>query len=68
MAQLQALLKIVADVDGEGKVQALGKAIGRLGDTAGRVSGGLRGMVGAAGGLSGALGALAPAVTGVDVS
>lgn len=68
MAQLQALLKIVADVDGEGKVQALGKTIGRLGDTAGRVSGGLRGMVGAAGGLSGALGALAPAVTGVGLA
>lgn len=68
MAQLQALLKIVADVDGEGKVQALGKTIGQLGDTAGRVSGGLRGMVGAAGGLSGALGALAPAVTGVGLA
>lgn len=68
MAQLQALLKIVADVDGEGKVQSLGKTIGRLGETAGRVSGGLRGMVGAAGGLSGALGALAPAVTGVGLA
>lgn len=68
MAQLQALLKIVADVVGEGKVQALGQTIGRLGDTAGRVSGGLRGMVGAAGGLSGALGALAPAVTGVGLA
>lgn len=67
MAQLQALLKIVADVAGEGKVQALGQTIGRLGDTAGRVSGGLRGMVGAAGGLSGALGALAPVVTGVGL-
>lgn len=67
MAQLQALLKIVADVVGEGKVQALGRTIGGLGDTANRVSGGLRGMVGAAGGLSGALGALAPVVTGVGL-
>lgn len=68
MAQLQALLKIVADVVGEEKVQALGRTIGRMGDTATRVSGGLRGMVGAAGGLSGALGALAPAVTGVGLA
>lgn len=68
MAQLQALLKIVADVVGEEKVERLSRSIGRMGDTAGRVSGGLKGMLGAAGGLSGALGALAPAVTGVGLA
>lgn len=68
MAQLQALLKIVADVVGEEKVEQLSRTMGRMGDTAGRVSGGLKGMLGAAGGLSGALGALAPAVTGVGLA
>jgi hypothetical protein len=63
MAQMQALLKIKADVEGEGKVNALGRAIGGLSGTAGKVSGGLRGLAGAAGGLGGALGALVPAAS-----
>ena len=68
MAQLQALLKIVADVVGTDRVQALGKTLGGLGDTAGRVSGGMGALLGRAGALSGALGALAPAVTGVGLA
>jgi hypothetical protein len=67
MAQMQALLKIKADVEGEGKVNALGRAIGGLSSTAGRVSGGLKGLAGAAGGLGGALGALVPLATGAGL-
>ena len=63
MATMEALLKIRADVQGEGKVNALGRAIGGLSNTAGRVSGGLRGLAQSAGGLSGALGALVPVVS-----
>ena len=40
MAVMQALLKIKADVEGEGAVNALGRAIGGLSSTAGKVSGG----------------------------
>ena len=64
---MQALLKIKADVEGEGKVNALGRAIGGLGSTAGKVSGGLKGLAGAAGGLGGALGALVPLATGAGL-
>ena len=65
---MQALLKIKADVDGEGKVNALGRAIGGLSSTAGKVSGGLKGLAGAAGGLSGALGSLVPLATGAGLA
>ena len=68
MAQMQALLKIKADVEGEGKINALGRAIGGLSSTAGRVSGGLKGLAGAAGGLSGALGSLVPLATGAGLA
>jgi hypothetical protein len=68
MALMQALLKIKADVEGEGKVNALGRAIGGLSSTAGRVSGGLKGLAGAAGGLSGALGSLVPLATGAGLA
>ena len=68
MAQMQALLKIKADVEGEGKINALGRAIGGLSSTAGKVSGGLRGLAGAAGGLSGALGSLVPLATGAGLA
>ena len=68
MAQMQALLKIKADVEGSGAVQALGRAIGGLSSTAGRVSGGLKGLAGAAGGLSGALGSLVPLATGAGLA
>lgn len=68
MAQMQALLKIKADVRGEGKVNALGRAIGGLSGTAGKVSGGLKGLAGAAGGLSGALGSLVPLATGAGLA
>ena len=68
MAQMQALLKIKADVEGEGAVNALGRAIGGLSSTAGKVSGGLKGLAGAAGGLSGALGSLVPLATGAGLA
>ena len=54
MAQMQALLKIRADVEGEGKINALGRAIGGLSGTAGR--------------LSGALGSLVPLATGAGLA
>jgi len=60
MAQMQALLKIKADVEGEGKINALGRAIGGLSSTAGKVSGGLRG-------LSGALGSMASLAAGAGL-
>jgi hypothetical protein len=63
MAQMQALLKIKADVQGSGAVDALGRSIGGLGSAAGKVSGGIKGLAGAAGGLGGALGALVPAAS-----
>ena len=68
MAQMQALLKIKADVEGEGKVNALGRSLGGLTSTASRVSGGLKGLAGAAGGLSGALGSLVPLATGAGLA
>jgi hypothetical protein len=67
MALMEALLKIRADVQGEGKIGALGNALGGLNNTAAKVSGGLKGVLGSVGGLSGALGALAPAVGGVGL-
>jgi hypothetical protein len=67
MAAMEALLKIKADVQGEGAVNSLGRAIGGLSGTASKVSGGLKGMAGAAGGLGGALGALVPLATGAGL-
>jgi len=63
MAQMQALLKIKADVTGEGAVQGLATKLGGLGSAASKVGGGLKGLAGAAGGLGGALGALVPAAS-----
>ena len=68
MAQMQALLKIKADVEGEGKINALGRSLGGLTSTAGRVSGGLRGMAGAAGGLTGAMGSLVPLLSAAGLA
>ena len=68
MAQMQALLKIKADVEGEKKINSLGRAIGGLSSTAGRVSGGLKGLAGSAGVLGGVLGSLIPLVTGAGLA
>lgn len=68
MAMMEALLKIKADVQGEGQVNALGRAIGGVGTTAARVSGSLKGMASSAGGLSSVLGTLAPVVSGVGLA
>lgn len=67
MAQLDALLKIRANVEGEGAIGKLSQSLGSLGTTAGRVTGGMKGMLAAAGGLSGALGSLVPMVSGVGL-
>lgn len=68
MALMEALLKIKADVQGEGQVNALGRAIGGVGSTAAKVSGSLKGMASSAGGLSSVLGTLAPVVSGVGLA
>lgn len=60
MALMEALLKIKADVQGEGQVNALGRAIGGVGATASKVTGALRGMASGAGTLAGAMGTLTP--------
>jgi hypothetical protein len=68
MAQMQALLKIKADVEGSGAVQALGRSINGLGSAASRVSGGLKGMAGAAGGLAGSMGSLVPLLSAAGLA
>jgi hypothetical protein len=60
MALMDALLKIKAKVEGSGAVDALGRAIGGLSSTAGRVSGSLKG-------LSGALGSMASLAAGAGL-
>jgi hypothetical protein len=64
---MEALLKIRADVQGEGKIGALGKALGGLNDTAKKVSGGLKGALSGLGGIGGVFGALAGAATGAGL-
>jgi hypothetical protein len=62
MAVMQALLQIKAFVSGEGKVSALGRAIGGIQNQAKAATSGLQGMTKAAsmGGLAGAMNVLAP--------
>ena len=57
---MDALLKIRAQVDGANKIVELNRGLTSVGTTAKGVTGAMRGLTGAAGGLSGALGALAP--------
>lgn len=67
MAAMEALLKIRANVEGEGAIGKLSQSLGSLSTTAGKVTGGMKGMLAAAGGLSGALGSLVPVVSGVGL-
>jgi len=57
---MNAALKIRADVDGQNKIVALNRGLNSLETTAKGVTGAMRGLTGASAGLSGALGALAP--------
>ena len=57
---MNAMLKIRADVDGQNKIVALNRGLQGLGTTAAGVTGAMRGLTGASAGLSGALGTLAP--------
>jgi hypothetical protein len=57
---MNAMLKIRADVDGQNKIVALNRGLTSLGTTAAGVTGAMRGLTGASAGLSGALGTLAP--------
>lgn len=68
MAQLNALLKIRADVDGEGRIAGLSRALGGLNSAAATASKGLRGMVSSMGGLSGMLSSLVPFGVGAGLT
>ena len=57
---MNAALKIRADVDGQNKIVALNRGLTSLETTAKGVTGAMRGLTGASAGLSGALGTLAP--------
>jgi hypothetical protein len=57
---MDALLKIRAQVDGANKIVELNRGLTSVGTTAKGVTGAMRGLTGASAGLSGALGALAP--------
>jgi hypothetical protein len=57
---MDALLRIKADVQGANKIVELNRGLMAMEGTAKGASAAMRGMAGAAGGLSGALGALAP--------
>ncbi len=57
---MNAALKIRADVDGGNKIVALNRGLTSLETSAKGVSGAMRGLTGASAGLSGALGTLAP--------
>jgi len=68
MAQLNALLKIRADVDGEGRIAGLSRALGGLNSAAATASKGLRGMASSMGGLSGMLSSLVPFGVGAGLT
>ena len=57
---MNAALKIRADVDGGNKIVALNRGLTSLETSAKGVTGAMRGLTGASAGLSGALGTLAP--------
>jgi hypothetical protein len=57
---MDALLRIKADVQGANQIVALNRGLQSVEGIAKGVTGAMRGLTGAAGGLSGALGALAP--------
>jgi lambda family phage tail tape measure protein len=59
-ANMDALLKITAQVDGANNIVSLNRGLQSVEGTAKGVTTAMRGMTGAASGLSGALGALAP--------
>jgi hypothetical protein len=67
---LQALLNIRANVQGEGAVAGLGKAIGGIQGKAAATTGALRGLTGSLGmgGLAGAMGALTPLLTAAGLA
>jgi len=64
---MEALLKIKADVQGEGAVQGLATKLGGLQKAGASVSSGFKGLAGAAGGLVGGLQALVPLATGAGM-
>jgi len=67
MAVMDALLRIKADVQGEGQVAALGRTMGGLSKTAGTVSGGFKNLAGSLGNVVGGMGALVPLLSGAGL-
>jgi len=65
---MDAMLRIKADVDGQNKIVALNRGLQQVGTTAAGVTGAMRGMTGAAAGLSGALGTLAPLLSAAGLA
>lgn len=68
MAQLNALLKIRADVQGEGRIAGLSRALGGLNSAASTASKGLRGITSSMGGLGGMLSSLVPFGVGAGLT
>ncbi len=64
---MEALLKIKADVQGEGAVQGLAAKLGGLQRAGAAASGGFKGLAGAAGGLISPLQSLVPLATGAGL-
>ncbi len=64
---MEALLKIKADVQGEGAVQGLATKLGGLQKAGAAASGGFKGLAGAAGGLVSGLQTLMPLATGAGM-
>jgi len=67
MAVMDALLRIKADVQGEGQVAALGRTMGGLSKTAGTVSGGFKNLAGSLGSVVGGMGSLVPLLSGAGL-
>lgn len=64
---MDALLKIKADVQGEGAVQNLATKLGAVQGAAAKAQSGFKGLAGAAGGLVGGLQTLVPLATGAGL-
>ncbi len=64
---MDALLKIKADVQGEGAVQSLATKLGAVQGAAAKAQSGFKGLAGAAGGLVGGLQTLVPLATGAGL-
>lgn len=65
---MDALLRIRADVDGQNKIVALNRGLNTVERSAKTLTGAMRGLTGASAGLSGALGSLTPLLSVVGLT